>query len=213
MLVAPPLTGERTYVHGVDILEALLAATGAEREITLVLRTAGAVGIEAQEAAPAEGEPVCGEFRHRRAGHPQRLWLRHRPDRPIVARHPWDQSALLRGATLNDGCATQPADGQGSLLHRVVAMGLALLERSHPGVHWSIAEIACRHRPPPDGAIAITVAPRLGWRFCHVAMTVDGSPLGHILMARGQPRRCAGDGRTARRPVESGLPSASRAQE
>ncbi|BBK35549.1 hypothetical protein STAQ_06270 [Allostella sp. ATCC 35155] len=213
MLVEPPLTGERTYVHGVDILEALLAGTGAESDIVLVLRTAGGAAIETLDAAPAAGEPGCGEFRYRRAGCAHRVWLRHRPDRPITARRPWDDAELLRGATLGDGRASQPTGGPAGPLHRAVAMGLALLERSHPDDYWSIAEIACARRPPPDGAVAITAAPRLGWRFCRFDVALDGDRLGHVLMARGQPRRSPGDGTTPRRPLESENPSGSRTQE
>lgn len=114
MLVEPPLTGERTYVHGVDILEALLAGTGAESDIVLVLRTAGGAAIETLDAAPAAGEPGCGEFRYRRAGCAHRVWLRHRPDRPITARRPWDDAELLRGATLGTVVrASRPAARQG----------------------------------------------------------------------------------------------------
>lgn len=213
MLVAPPLTGERSYVHGVDILEALLAATGAERDIALVLRAAGGVAIEALDAPPPEGEGACGEFRYGRAGRAHRLWLRHCPDRPITARRPWDDDALLEGAVLGEGCATQPTGVAASPLHRAVAIGLALLERGHPEDYWSIAEIACERRPPRDGRIAITVKPRLGWRFCRFEIAIDDRRLGHILMARGQPRRAAGDGTPTPRPVESTTPSGSLAQE
>ena len=188
VLIAPPLTGRRSYVHGADILDALVAATGAEGDLVLVLRIAGDCAIEAAPETAADGRPVCGRFRYVRNGVPHRLSLRHRPDRPIRHRRAGDDDALLRAAVLAGDRATQPA-GPGGTLHRAVALTLALLEGPYPDDHWTIAEIGCATVPPADGAIAVTTAPRLGGRFWRAEIAVDDRPLGHVLLARGSPRR------------------------
>ena len=187
MLIEPPLTGERTYLHGADILDALVAATGAESDLGLVLRVAGNCAIEALPGPPDAA--ACGRFRYRRGGRDHQLVLRHRPDRPIARRLVGDDARLVAGAELECDRATQPAGTPGGILQRAVALALALLERPHPEDYWSIAEIDCRVAPPADGALAVAVQPRLGGRFWRAAVAVDGGPLGTVLLARGQPRR------------------------
>ncbi|WP_374440812.1 hypothetical protein [Stella sp.] len=188
MLIEPPLTGRRTYLHGADILDALVAATGAEGDLALVLRIAGDCAIEALPEMPADGRPVCGRFRYVRNGIPHRLSLHHRPDRPIRHRRTGDDAALLEGAVLAGDRATQPA-GPGTPLHRAIALALALLERPYPDDYWTIAEIACATLPPADGTVAVRTVPRLGGRFWRAEIAVDRRPLGHVLLARGSPRR------------------------
>lgn len=189
MLIAPPLTGERTYLHGVDILQALIGATGADGALRLVLRVAGSVAIEAGEAPPSDDDPVCGEFHFRCGTVPGHLWLRHRTDRPVTHRLPGRDADLAMGAALHGDRAQQGADVPGHPLHRAVALALALLERSHPDDYWTIAEIAAAEPPPPSGAVAIELAPRLGGRFCRVEVAIDGQSFARVLLARGQPRR------------------------
>ena len=173
MFIDIPLTGERTYVHGADIFDALIAATGAEQAIRLSLKTAGDCAMELLEEgrAPAGIEP-CGRFRFARDGSTVRHVLLRRLDRPSSARMPMSDDAQ-----------------SGTFMQRLSARSVAVLARDFPGDYWSIAEITCRRLPQGDATADVAIGASVGNRFWKVVASADGVPMGHIIMARGQPRR------------------------
>ncbi|MCC7275275.1 MAG: hypothetical protein IT561_21585 [Alphaproteobacteria bacterium] len=189
MVIDPPLTGERSYIHGADIFDALLALTGARQDMVLALRAASDCAIAVIDGATAPDSLACGDFRHRRAGQIRRLLLRRLPDRPIARRSALDDATLAAGATFARDGARLPAGGDASFVMRATALCLALLERDRPDDYWTLAEIACRRPPPADAAVAITVASHVGGRYRKATLAADREPIGHLVLAQGSPRR------------------------
>jgi len=190
MLIDVPLTGDRSYLHGADIFDALLALTGARRDIVLSLRAASDCAIEVCDAAGRPAADSCGAFRHRHDGTVCRHHLLRRADLPITARRDCDEEALIDGACFGADRATAPGGPHpGSFMRRAVAVYVALLEYELPDDYWSIAEIACAHPPRDDAALEVAVRNRVGNRFWNAAVLADDQPLGHVILARGQPRR------------------------
>jgi hypothetical protein len=191
ILVDPPLTGDRTYIHGADLFDALTAATGAETGIVLSLKAASDCAIELrQESAAPPAVAPCGRFRFVRAGTLHRHVLLRRPDRPIARRVPMDDDALVAGTIFLPGRAmADAADRSVTFMRRMVALAVALLERDFPDDYWSIAELACCRLPPCDAAIGVAIGGSVGDRFWKVAVAADGARIGHLVLARGQPRR------------------------
>jgi len=191
ILVDPPLTGDRTYIHGADLFDALTAATGAETGIVLSLKAASDCAIELRhESAAPETAAPCGRFRYVRAGSVHRHVLLRRPDRPIARRLPMDDDALVTGTIFLPGRAmADAADRSVTFMRRMVALAVALLERDFPDDYWSIAEISCGRLPPCHAAIEVAIGGSVGDRFWKVAVSADGARIGHLVLARGQPRR------------------------
>jgi hypothetical protein len=191
MIIDIPLTGGRTYIHGADIFDALTAATGAATDIVLSLKTAGACSLELrEEPAVTPCDEPCGRFRYARAGDIRRHILLRRPDRPISIRVPMSDDALVADATFFSGSAAVGAGAPGgTFMRRATALAVALLERDHPDDYWSIAKIFCQRLPHRDAVAEVTIRNAVGNRFWNIAARADGVPVGHITMARGQPRR------------------------
>jgi hypothetical protein len=191
MLIDIPLTGDRTYIHGADIFDALTAATGAEQGIRLSLRSAGACAMElCDEASVSASIEPCGRFRYVRAGGVSRHVLLRLPDRPISVRVPMCDDTLVAGATFFADRAVVAAGAQGgTYMRRISALAVALLERGFPQDHWSIAEISCLQLPRRDARVEAMICNAVGNRFWKIAASSDGVAVGHVVMARGLPRR------------------------
>jgi len=185
-----PLTGERSYVHGADIFDAVLAATGASAEIVLTLRLATATSIalvEREEAGPDDLD-VIGTVRCNVGAERRRWLLRRLLDRP-ARRVEFDEHALTAGATYGPERLSVPS-GPGSFVRRAVAGCMVLAEKRFPEDYWSIAEIACTVPPPQETAVDVVVSTHLGGRYLRAEMKPPGAAgIGTILFARGQPRR------------------------
>jgi len=174
-LIDVPLTGERSYIHGADLFDALTAATGAEAEIVLSLTAASDCAIELRDetAGPPSAEP-CGRFRYASDGTLRRHVLLRRPDRPIAVRRPLSDEALPAGT---------------SFMRRASELAVSLLMREFPDDYWTIGQIACWRRPPEGAAPAVAIRACLAGRFWKVAVEADGVSIGHVVLARGSPRR------------------------
>jgi hypothetical protein len=186
-----PLTGERSYIHGADLFDALTAATGAEAEIVLSLTAASDCAIELRDetAGPPSADP-CGRFRYASDGTLRRHILLRRPDHPIAARRPLNDEALLAGATFwthRAAMGATPRDA--SFMRRASELAVALLMREFPEDYWTIGQIACWRRPPEGAAPAVAIRACLAGRFWKVAVEADGVSVGHVVLARGSPRR------------------------
>lgn len=185
-----PLTGERSYVHGADIFDAVLAATRASADIVVTLRlaTATAIALVEHEAAGPDELDVIGTVRCSVGAERQRWLLRRLLDRP-APRLPFDEQALTAGATYGPERLSVPA-GPGTFVRRAVAGCMVMAEERFPEDYWSIAEIACAVPPPPEAAVDVVVSTHVGGRYLKAEMAPPGAArIGTIIFARGQPRR------------------------
>jgi hypothetical protein len=193
LLVAPPFTADRTYLHGADIFDGIVDRLGGAADIRLALTAASDCAIELcagdvrdDEAAPADR---CGSVTWREEGRRRLFVLRRRRDLPINRRVRLDEEALIEGATFEgDRRAALPA-GDAPFMRRVAAASIHLLLISCPDDYWSIAEIACPHVPPRRAPASVSLGPLLGGRYWKAIATAPDGTGGAMLLARGQPRR------------------------
>lgn len=189
-LLALAITGERTYVHGADLFDAVVGATGAETDIVLHLYSATSSAIELVAAGGGtSGDPeLCGSVRYGRDGVSVLNLLRRRRDVPVPGHLPFDELAATAEAVLEAGSVEVPANGL-TFVRRASAGALLLLERELPDDYWAIAEVSCRRRPPNDAAVRVATTRVLGGRYRKVSMALaDGEIIGSLLLARGKPR-------------------------
>jgi hypothetical protein len=196
-ILAPPFTGDRTYLHGADIFEGIVRHIGgAAADIRLTLTVASDCAIEVCEEeaeSPVPETPVpaesSGSASYLDGGVRRLLRLRQRHDLPIRERVPLEEASLIEGTVFDGDRATIQA-GDAPFMRRVTADGLHLLTTLSPGNSWSIAEIASTRLPPRRSPASVTLRRVLGGRYWKaIAAAPDGTADGMILLARGQPRR------------------------
>lgn len=184
-LIARPLTGERTYQFGADILDAVIRHCGARHDMLLQLKTPAPCAIEiVRDPPPLDGANLCGTFRHGAAGHVERFWLRLRPDLPIETREPGDDADVTGPARFEGERGELPAGGPGTVLQRAVHLAVALAMREYPDDYWRVPEIACDRLPPEGATVSMAVRQRVGGRFWKMEMGADGVPFGTLILAR-----------------------------
>ncbi len=191
-ILAPPFTGDRTYLHGADIFDGIVRHIGgaaADVRLTLTVASDCAIEVSEDEAAPRVPAENCGSVSYLDGGIRRQLRLRQRRDLPICQQIPLEEGSLIEGAVFDRDSAAIPA-GDAPLMRRVTAASLHLLKTLSPGSYWSIAEIACSRIPPCRSAASVTLRRLLGGRcWKAIASAPDGIAGGTILLARGQPRR------------------------
>jgi len=191
-ILEPPLTADRTYLHGADIFDGIvrhIGAAAADVRLTLTAASDCAIEVCDDDAARGASGERCGTVSYFGDGGRRTLYLQRRSDLPIHERVPFDEDSLIEGAIFDGDGATIPA-GEATFMRRVVAVSLRLLLVRCPYDYWSIAEIACARLPPPGAAASVMLRRLLGGRYWKaIASTPDGSAGGTILLARGQPRR------------------------
>jgi hypothetical protein len=184
-LIARPLTGERTYQFGADILEAVIGHCDARHDMLLQLKVPASCAIEVVAEPPAPDDPhLCGTFRHGAPGGVERLWLRLRPDLPIDLREPTDDAEVTESARFAADRGELPAGSPGTVLQRAVHLAVALAMREYPDDYWRVPEIACARLPPDDAAVSVTVRHRVGGRFWKMEIAADGVPFGTLILSR-----------------------------
>lgn len=183
-LIARPLTGERTYQFGADILEAIVAHCGARNDMLLQLKVPASCAIEIVRDPPPAGADLCGSFRHGIAGRVEQVWLRLRPDLPIAEREATDDADVTAQARFEGDRADLPAGGPGTFLQRAVHLAVALAMREYPKDYWRMPEIACERIPPDDAAVSVILRHRVGGRFWKMEFGADGSRCGTLILSR-----------------------------
>lgn len=184
-LIDPPLSGERSYIFAADILDAAIRLTGAAADLTLQLKRPSDCALELIPGMPPDtADEVCGTLRHEADDEVRRWWLRRRPDRPIVDRVDGPDDAVERQATFDADTARLPAGVPGTLAQRALILAVLLLEQERPDDYWRLAEWSAFRPFPADGALQVTVRHRIGGRFWKLELAVDGTVLGHVMLAR-----------------------------
>lgn len=176
-----PFKGERTYLQSADILNALLAKTGANQNIELKFTKLLTSSIEALPAADVE-EPAKASARFRATGPQGAIDLVIRPTSisAPIARVPYDEasviaSSILKGRTIEDSNIDSATPTE-----RMVALNKRLInEVVSPGRKLLFTNIHLKHIPA-SAFLRLELQSQVGKRFFHSTIFGDDQELGSI---------------------------------
>ncbi len=183
IILRPPLSDRRDYVHAADLLDALLDATGAEDQAVLRLTrlTANPVALR-HDRPPPGAENDCGLFDYRAGGAAVRGWLSLLPGEAIAARDPRLDADAIPDAAFADAAAIATRQPGVSIGKTALVLGVALVERLLPDDVQNLAEMRAAAGALPARRIGVRIDRRIS-RFLMLSVTADGLPWGGFTLA------------------------------
>ncbi len=179
--------GERDYLHGSDIFNALAALTGAREDVVLQMNK---VMRRALNAVPAPDGRPSGEFSalFEYGGGGGRCWIALVEDASVevTARRPYDEASVAAGARLSGNRIESPGSGAATFIERAIALNKVLLNaRFAPEIiKWWFTRLELDRVPENPRSVALTFVAGVGARITKSSIEADGAGCGRIYFSR-----------------------------
>ncbi len=187
--------GERTYVHGTDLFNALAEAAGIARasagaDLRLSLHhpiTRGVEAVRLSPGTPPEFRPAALLEVQRGSG--RTVWAVRETDDRVAERRPYDEAAVTAGAVIEGEDVIQQTATPYTLIERVVALNKRLLDHAGPAGAggWWFSRLELGPLPSPAAALRLHRATDLGGRLVKSHIHADGERVGAIYFTRKRP--------------------------
>lgn len=185
LVLRPPLTDMRSYIHGADLFDALVAATAADGAARLRMMRLSNRPVELRFGDVDHRDPeLCGyfDFTSGSGSAPVAAWLREIDGDRVSERRPVMDRAIIDGARFATDSASVTCDPRVTPIKTAIVLGVALLERSMPDDVLNLGEIECA-RPRQQGrSVRISLARRIA-KFLMLSVMLDGLPHGRFTLA------------------------------
>ena len=187
--------GNRRYLHGTDLFDALVALNGGSsggrladvrmsfyRPITHCVEA-----VRMQHGSVAELRPAA-LFESRVDGEPAVWALRERPGEAVSGRRPYDEEGVAAGAVVTGRSISQVQPTPYTFIERVVALHKRLLNQLHEagGAKWWFGRIELKKVPPASATLRLEVETELGGRLIKSSIEADGQRVGSIYFSEGK---------------------------
>lgn len=187
-----PFKGTRDYLHGSDIVPALLALTGpvtrASFHFHRVARQPLAARVldEAQLAALRAGEGLFALMSGVAPGGRRVLVgvVAGRDDAPAIARVPYDEAAIVAGARIDGATIEDSRADAASFIERTLALHKHLLDTLHGPAAWLFSRLDLARAPARPATLRLAFQRRVGTEVFVSALEGDGERLGTLYFTR-----------------------------
>lgn len=183
--------GERNYVQGPDIAQALLSLTGPVKKLMIQFHKLASHQLHARnvndiEMAELRGSKnLCGIMVYQDAKQSRKLIaVNESIDEPIMSRQPYDESKITAGASITGQQAFQNEPGEGNFFERTVAINKLLLNtvvEVHPWV-FSRMDLSCA--PVDVQKMLVVLKQEIGRHTYKSEIRGDDVVLGSIYFSR-----------------------------
>ncbi|OFX08806.1 MAG: hypothetical protein A2516_08600 [Alphaproteobacteria bacterium RIFOXYD12_FULL_60_8] len=176
--------GERTYLHGTDILNALEKNIGPLQRVSFRMHKVATHGLCAI-GLPFEGvttRDLAGVLLFGAEEPRSQIGLEENEDQPIEGRYAYDEAAVVAAATFEKGGAVMSRNPEFSFIEQLVALNKALLQKEieQQNVKWYFTQLDVAFLPKDFTKLRLTVVQRLGIRLVKSKIEIDGASFGSI---------------------------------
>lgn len=183
VILRPPLSDMRGYIHAADLFDALVAATGAHGPTRMRLARISDAAVELRHDAPQPGAPdFCGQFDTLSQGRPSSGWLRLVPGEVVRERSARLDAETIAGARIGLDSAMAIRQSGASIAKTALVLAVALLEERFPDDTWNLAEISAVLDAPEADRIEVRIARQMS-RFVVVEVMADTACWGQFTLA------------------------------
>lgn len=174
--------GERPYLQSADIFDAIVARTGARRDLRLTIRrllSHPLYAVPAHEIADPEG--AAGRFR----GHSERdefdFVIVEHADMAVASRVPYDEQRVVADACLEGDMISSRTGKGASTMERVVALNKLLIHSViNPGKKLLFSSVTLSQLPEREAHLTVRLEARLGTKLYRSSIARDGRGIGEI---------------------------------
>ena len=187
-----PFKGGRPYLHGSDIVPALLALTGPVTRASfqfhrMATRTLVARALdEAQLTALRASEGLFALMSGLDAGTGSRRLVAvvESEVQTPIARVPYDEDAVVSAARLDGPAIEDDRADAGSFMERTLALHKRLLNTLHGPAAWLFSRLDLAHAPVNPLRLRLRFQRRVGSDVFFSALEGDGEALGTVYFTR-----------------------------
>ena len=175
--------GERDYVQGADIFEALVELTGWHGPVSLHFHRVMRFGVDAIEVTDARGAATFDAvFWYGPLGARKCLGLRADPARPILKRKPYNEKSVVAGAVISPPRIESSGPVDASFMERVLALDKALLMRLFTPDRGSfrLLRLDLEYVPESPKELVLIHRASMGSRFVRMEILADGHSVGAV---------------------------------
>ena len=178
--------GDRTYLHGTAMLDALCGIVPDMQNISLKIQKiaehpVAAVGLPDEAVNRRDLVAILAADED---GTRIEIGLESAPDGTPPGRYAYDEAGVIAAAEIapEDRKARMPRNPDHTFIEQLVALQKALLQRCFPdaGVHWYFSRLEIARLPNGFGTLSLSVAQALGTSLVKSAIDVDGAAMGDI---------------------------------
>jgi hypothetical protein len=180
-----PFKGNRRYVRGADLFNALAETIQFDRDIDLRFHKP-MLGPVCVEPVPPLSKIPSDSLTTLSVGQPgsTSIWVvRDMRDPPAIERVPFDEDANARGAEHSPGVLEQAENPGASFIDRVVALNKKLLILEGLGADWWFGRLSLARVPSTDTALRLRIVRRLGVRLIESAIDAANDKVGQIFFS------------------------------
>ena len=186
-----PFKGNRTYLHGSDIVPALLAITGPVTQASFQFHRMAtlplcAVRVDADRLALLRQQQALFSmmsYRDSLAG-AGLIAVLENGVAPAPARVAQDESVIVDAARWEENSITHATPEQASFTERLLALNKALLNRLAGRSAWVFSRLDLAAAPVDPASITVRFARAMGPQVCKSTVIGDGQPLGSLFFTR-----------------------------
>ena len=186
-----PFKGGRSYLHGTDIIPALLEIAGPVRSFSVQIHrvtshvlVAEAVS-EAEVAALRRARTLCVLMSYETLdGDKAMLAVTEDPLQTPAASVPYDEAAVVRTATRCGDRIEQGGSSIGSLFERIVALNKRLLSELEGELPWLFCALELSDLPKDSTPLSLASEGRGGRGIYKSRVAADGVDIGTVIFAR-----------------------------
>lgn len=183
--------GDRDYLHGTDIIPALLEIVGPVTNLSVQINRMTSHVLVAREVTAArvtelrrKGELSVLMSYERSAGGAAMIAVTEDRSRKVTASRPYDEAAVVRTATRDGNSIMQDASHIGTFFERVVALNKRLLNELEGKTDWLFCGLELTRIPAQSAPLSVTMTGSFGRGMYKSAIESDGMAVGTLVFAR-----------------------------
>lgn len=183
--------GDRDYLHGTDIIPALLEISGEVSNLSVQIYRMTSHVLLARDVTAAElaelrksGELCVLMSYEQVAGGHAMIAVTEDRSRKVTASRPYDEAAVVRTSTRDGNRISQGTSPTGTLLERIVALNKRLLNELEGKTDWLFCGLELSRIPAASAPLSIVVTANIGRGTYKSAIQADGVAIGTLIFAR-----------------------------
>lgn len=176
-----PLKGNRTYVHGTDLFDALVTRTRPQPPLSLRIHRI-IKGLVQVAPLPGQTNPAALFVSTIGENKPHVLGLYEQPRDSQPRRVAFDEEAIAAGHSFHDQSVDMVHRSDASLIERWIVLNKLLHQRLLPNDRgrWMFTRIDLSNLPVNVAQTDLRFKGRVGTRLTRVAIETDGSIVGDL---------------------------------
>ena len=183
--------GDRNYLHGTDIIPALLEITGPVSNLSVQIYRMTSHFLVAQHVTASrlaelrKSRKLCALMSYEQPTCSQAvIAVTEDMSKKVMSSRPYDEAAVVQSATRSGNEIRQGASQTGTFFERVVALNKRLLNELEGEFSWLFCGLELAQVPVQSAPLSIAMASNIGRRMYKSTIAANGTELGSIVFAR-----------------------------